>query len=106
MIGTLIKKDLARLRVNWRSLLILLAMPLCITGLIGTVFGPAARNGEMPRIKLAIVNEDDNVVGGMLASIASSDQSQEYLEPVVADRSEAMRLINNNKISLSTTLES
>ena len=58
MLVTLIKKDIARLCVNWRSLLILLAMPLCITGLVGTVFGPAARTGEMPRIKLAIVDED------------------------------------------------
>ena len=99
MIGTLIKKDLARLRVNWRNLLILLAMPLCITGLVGTVFGPAARSGEMPRIKMAIVNEDENFVGGMFAGIASSDQSQEFLESIVTDRNEAMRLINENMIS-------
>ncbi len=99
MLGTLIKKDLARLRVNWRGMLVLLAMPLCITGLVGTVFGPAARSGELPRIKLAIVNEDDNIVGGMLTGIASSEQTQAYLDPVVTDRTEAMRLINSNKIS-------
>lgn len=99
MIATLIRKDLARLRVNWRGLLVLLAMPLCITGIVGTVFGPAARNGELPRIKLAIVNEDENVVGEMLSGIISGDESQKYLEPVITDRAEAMRLINRNKIS-------
>ena len=99
MIGTLIKKDMARLRVNWPGLLVLLAMPLCITGMVGTVFGPAAQSGKMPRIKLAVVNEDDNVVGGMIAGMASSDQSEQYLDAVVTDQSEAMRLINRNKIS-------
>ena len=99
MLGTLIKKDLARLRVNWRNFLILLAMPMCITGLVGTAFGPAARSGDMPRIKLAIVNEDNHVIGGMLTGVASGEQSKKYLDPVVTDRTEATRLINDNKIS-------
>lgn len=99
MVWTLIKKDIARLRVNWRNMLVLLAMPLCITALVGSAFGPAARDGDVPRIKLAIVNEDDNMIGGMLTSIASSEQSAEFLDTIATDREEAMRLVNGNEIS-------
>ena len=48
MLVTLIKKDLRRLRANWIGLVILLAMPICITGLVGGTFGRAARSGELP----------------------------------------------------------
>lgn len=99
MIWALIQKDLRRLRVNWHSTVILLAMPLCITGLVGAVFGPAARNNEMPRIKLAVVDEDDSVLGGMLAGAGSSERGRDSLDTVVVDREEADKLIRNNEVS-------
>lgn len=99
MLGTLIKKDLQRLRVNWRGFAILLAMPLCITGLVGSVFGPAARSGEMPRIKIAVVNEDDEVIGGLLTNAMTGEQAAEFLDASHTVRDQAMQLVNDNQIS-------
>ncbi|TWU31344.1 ABC-2 family transporter protein [Novipirellula artificiosorum] len=99
MLGTLLRKDLRRLRSNWVGFAILLAMPIGITALVGSVFGPSARNGEMPRIQLAIVNEDQGLIGNMIATAASGEQAADYLDSVGVTRSEAMDLMNNNQIS-------
>ncbi|TWT82537.1 ABC-2 family transporter protein [Planctomycetes bacterium CA13] len=99
MLATLLKKDLRRLRSNWIGFAILLAMPIGITALVGSVFGPSARSGEMPRIKLAIVNEDESLIGNTIVAMASGEQSQAYLDSKSVARSEAMDLINRNQIS-------
>ena len=90
MIWTLVQKDIVRLRRNWITVVILLAVPLGITGLIGVTFGPAAREGEMPRIKLAMVDEDESLLGSLLASSLGNDESSKYFDPVFADRTEAL----------------
>ena len=87
------------MRANWMGFVILLAMPMCITALVGTVFGPSARNNEVPRIKIAYVNEDENALGNFLAGGLVSEQAQEFLDVTVTDRDTALRLINDNEIS-------
>ena len=99
MIGTLVRKDLRRLRVNWRGFLILLALPLGMTALLGAVFGPRARSGGVPRIKVAVVDEDENFLGGMIASAFTSEQSREYFDPVQTEREVALQLIRKNQVS-------
>ena len=46
MVWTLVQKDIVRFRRNWITVLILLAVPLGITGLIGVTFGPTVRDGD------------------------------------------------------------
>ncbi|MEM9644736.1 MAG: ABC transporter permease [Planctomycetota bacterium] len=106
MIGTLILKDLRRLRANWVGFVILMAMPMCITGLVGTVFGPSARNEEFPKIKLALVNEDENVIGDFILATTTGERSREFLDAVAADRDEAMDRINDNQLSAVVVIPS
>lgn len=96
------RKDFLRARRNYWGFLISLAMPLFITGLIGSVFGPSSKGGGIPRIKAAIVDEDGSVLAGLLRSAMSEGgdaDRQRYFGPILVDREEAMELIEDNKIS-------
>ena len=99
MIGTLLWKDLCRFRRNWVSVVILLALPLSITAIVGLTFGPAAQRGELPRIKLAVVDEDGDLLGSVLAGSVGNEQAAKYFDPTFEKRDEAMRLLNDNRIS-------
>ncbi|MFT5028457.1 MAG: ABC-type multidrug transport system permease subunit [Candidatus Binatia bacterium] len=102
MIWTLLRKDFLRARRNYSGFLIALAMPLFITGLIGSVFGPSSKGGGVPTIKVAVVDEDGSFLAGFLRSAMNEggDGGQRrYFEPIVADRAEAMELIGDNEIS-------
>ena len=57
MLWTLLIKDLRRVWHNPWPYLINLALPLCITALIGLVFGPSTQGGGLGQIKLAVVDE-------------------------------------------------
>lgn len=99
MVATLLWKDLLRLRSNWLGLAVLLAMPICITGLLGVVFGPSGSSNQVPKIRIAIVNEDDGILGQFLVSASTSDQAQQNLDVKVLDREAALETIEDNRIS-------
>lgn len=99
MLLSLLSKDIRRLRANWTSFVVLLAMPLCITALVGTVFGPSSRNDEVPRIKLAVVNEDNGAIGDFLVSGLTGQQARDFLETKILDRNSAIESVNNNEVS-------
>ena len=99
MIWTLVAKDLLRFRRNWISIVVLLAVPMAITGLIGITFGPSARDGSVPKIKLAVVDEDQSLLGSLLAGSFGNEQAGQFFDPVFEDRDTALRLLNDNQIS-------
>lgn len=99
LLWTLVGKDLQRLRVNWTGFAVLLAMPLCITALVGTVFGPSSRADSVPRIRMAVVDEDEGLLGGLLAGMAGNDRTAEFLDVVTADREAAGTMVRDNQIS-------
>ncbi len=72
---------------------------MCITALVGMVFGPSSRNDEVPKIKIAVVNEDGNAIGEFLVSGLTGQQTSEFLDVEVVDRNSAMELINESKVS-------
>ena len=102
VIWTLFRKDLLRARRNYWSFVVSLAMPLFITGIIGVIFGPSSSGKGIPRIKVAIVDEDGSVLADFLRNAfnrgGDGDQPR-YFEPVITDREEAMQLIEGNEIS-------
>jgi ABC-type multidrug transport system permease subunit len=78
-----------------------LALPLAITALIGLAFG-GNRNkagGGMPRIKLAVVDEDQSFLSSGLRSGISQGKAAEYLDPIFVNRNEGLRILRENKIS-------
>ncbi len=94
----LLAKDLRRAWRNPIPWLINLALPLCITGLIGLIFGGQSESG-LGRIRFAVVDEDDSPLTQMLRGGMNQGQGGKYLEPVFLDRADALRQITNNAIS-------
>jgi ABC-2 type transport system permease protein len=99
MLRVLLAKDLRRAWRNPLPWLINLALPLCITGLIGLAFGGKSDSGALGRVRFAVVDEDDSVLTGFLRGAANQGEGGKFLEPVFLEREAALRLINDNKIS-------
>lgn len=99
MLWTLLWKDLRRARRNPWPYVLNLALPICITAVIGLVFGPAAKGGGLGQIKLAVVDEDNSVLSGLLRGAMNQGDFKKHIELHFLDPSEALLQINDNKIS-------
>ena len=99
MLWTLLIKDLRRARHNPWPYLLNLALPLCITALIGLVFGPSSKGGGLDRINLAVVDEDHSVLSSLLRGAMNQGDFKKHLETRFLERKEAFKQINDNKIS-------
>ncbi len=94
----LLAKDLRRAWRNPIPWLINLALPLCITALIGLIFGGSSETG-LGRIRFGVVDEDDSALTHMLRGGMNQGQGGKYLEPVFLDRVRALRQLENNALS-------
>src|SRR5436190_907260 len=99
MLWTLLIKDLRRAWHNPWPYLINLALPLCITALIGLVFGPSSKDGGLGQIKLAVVDEDDSVLSSLLRGAMDQGDFKKHLEARFLEREPALKQINDNQIS-------
>jgi ABC-type multidrug transport system permease subunit len=100
MIWTLLRKDAARVCRNPWGLLLSLAIPLMVTGLVGSIFGPKSKSGGVPTIRLAIVDEDQSVLGSvMMGALNREHEGRRVFEALAHSRTEAERLIRDNQIS-------
>ncbi|MFO1476398.1 MAG: ABC transporter permease [Verrucomicrobiota bacterium] len=99
MLRVLLIKDLRRAWRNPWPWLINLILPLCMTALIGLVFGGRSEDSGLGRIRFAVVDEDDSALTQMLRGAAGQRDAGKYLEPVYMDRAAAMREIEANRIS-------
>jgi hypothetical protein len=99
MLRLLIAKDLLRARRNPLPWLINLIVPLAMTGLLGLVFGSRSDGGALGRIHFAVVDEDKSVMGELLREASNEPEGSKYLDPVFMDREDAMRKLNESKLS-------
>jgi ABC-type multidrug transport system permease subunit len=99
MLRILLAKDLRRARRNPLPLLINILIPLVITALIGLAFGGKSEGGGLGRIRFALVDEDKTILSDFLRGSANQREGGKYLEPVLLERDEALRQINDNQIS-------
>lgn len=99
MWGLLLLKDLKRARRNPLPWMIHLAVPLLITGLIGLAFGSRSETGGLGRIRFALVDEDDSALTRFLRGGLTQDRAGEHLEPVLLNRAEALRQLQDNQLS-------
>ncbi|MCP5528428.1 MAG: ABC transporter permease [Verrucomicrobiales bacterium] len=106
MILDLLLKDLKRTRHNPWPVLIFLAVPLCITGLLGAVFGSLDASEGLGRIRLAVVDEDESALGGFLRSAFSQGEAGEHFEPLIVERDEGERLLRENEVSAMLVIPS
>jgi hypothetical protein len=99
MLLVLLAKDLRRARRNPLPLVINLLIPLVITALVGLAFGGKSDGGGLGRIRFALVDEDKTILSDFLRGSANQREGGKYLEPVLMERDEALRQINDNQIS-------
>jgi hypothetical protein len=99
MIGTLVRKDLLRVRRNPLRYLIQLAIPICITAVIGLAFAPRKDGQAVASIKVALVDEDETILSELLKNSLGQGESRQFIDPRLVDREEAMALIEDNAIS-------
>src|ERR1041385_3170271 len=99
MLRVLLAKDLRRAWRNPLPLLINLALPLCITALIGFVFGGKPEANALGRVRLAIVDEDDSILTGLLRSAVTQREALRHLDPIFVERETAVRMIAENAIA-------
>lgn len=104
MLRILLAKDLRRARRNPLPWLINLLVPLCITALIGLVFGGKSDSGALGRIRFAVVDEDKTVLSDFLRGSANQREGGKFLEPVFLDREEALRQILDDKLSAAVII--
>jgi ABC-type Na+ efflux pump permease subunit len=99
LLAALLWKDLRRAWRNPIGWLVFLTIPLLITALIGMVFGPKSTSTALGRIRFAIVDEDDSIVSRMLRGGMNQGQAGQYLDPVFLDRTNALKEVQNDKLS-------
>jgi hypothetical protein len=104
ILRVLLAKDLRRARRNPLPWVINLLVPLCITALIGLVFGGKSDGGALGRIRFAVVDEDKTVLSDFLRGAANQREGGKYLEPVFLDRGQAMRQILDDKLSAAVII--
>ena len=98
MLRVLLAKDLRRAWRNPVPYLIFLAVPLVITALLGLAFAGGTEKA-LGRIRFAVVDEDDSLLGQMLRGAGQRAEAARHLDPVFLVRGEALRQVTNNQLS-------
>jgi ABC-type transport system involved in cytochrome c biogenesis permease component len=99
MLRVLLAKDLRRAWRNPVPWLINLVVPLCITALIGLAFGGKSEKNALGHIRFAVVDEDNSPLTGFLRGAMNQGEAGKHFEPVYLKRDEALRQVNDNKLS-------
>src|SRR5258707_15520734 len=83
VLRALLAKDLRRAWRNPLPWLLNLALPLCITAVIGLVFGgKSGDKNQLGRIKFAVGDEDQSALSKLLPGGANQDKTGQYFEAV------------------------
>jgi ABC-2 type transport system permease protein len=99
MLSTLLAKDLRRAWRNPWPYIINLALPICITALIGLAMGGCSKTQSLARIKVAVVDEDDSIFSSLLRGAMNQGEAKKYLDLRFVAREDALRQIHANQIS-------
>ena len=100
MVISLIVKDFRR---DWKhpwTLLLFSAMPLLMTALMAAIFGGQGKGQSIPTIHVAILDQDKDMLSGMLRSIANQGDAAKKLQLHFVDNREGgVRLLEKRQAS-------
>jgi hypothetical protein len=96
------------LRRDWKrpwSMFLLAALPLVLSLLIASVFGGKGGSGPMPTVHVAILDQDRDMLTGMLRSLPNQgDAARQLRLHFVENRDEGLRLVERGKASALVVL--
>lgn len=105
---TILRLVLNDLKRDWKrpwSMLLLASLPLLLSILIASIFGGKGNSAPMPTIHVAVLDEDQDLLTGMLRSLpAQGDASQNLRLHFVETREQGLRLVEKNKVSALVVL--
>lgn len=99
MVWILLKKDLLRAKKTPMVYLIQLALPVMITALIGMAFAPRAGKVAFPKIKIAVVDEDQEFISNFIRGSFGGGPTQSYLDVQLLEWNEAITRLEANQLS-------
>jgi hypothetical protein len=101
LLGNDLRRDLKR---PW-SMLLLAALPLVMSLFIATIFGGKSGSGPMPTIQVAILDQDQDLLTGILRSLpAQGDAAQHLRLHFVESRDEGLHWVEKGKASALVVL--
>jgi ABC-2 family transporter protein len=91
-----LKRDAKR---PW-TMLLFAALPLLLSLLIASVFGGAGRSATMPTIRVAVLDQDKDLLSRLLRSLPSQGDTANHLQlQFVETRGEGLRLLERDRAS-------
>lgn len=93
------KNDLKRRLKEPTAVLILLAIPIVMTGIIGAVFGPSQGENKLPTIKVLVVDKDKNIASKIFLGALDSREMKDMFQITMVDEEEGKRLISKGSAS-------
>jgi len=105
---TVLQLLLNDLKRDWKrpwSIILLAALPLILSLLIASVFGGKGGSGPMPTVHVAILDQDKDLLTGMLRSLPTQGEATRNLRlHFVENRAEGLRLVEKDKVSALVVL--
>jgi ABC-2 type transport system permease protein len=86
------------------AILIFIALPLIMTGLIGIIFGPQAEEGRLPPITVLLVDNDKSLVSKLLLGAFDADEMKKMFQVTVTDETEAGKRMGKGKASATIVI--
>jgi ABC-2 type transport system permease protein len=93
------KNDLKRRLKAPTAVLILLAVPIMMTGIIGAIFAPSQGENKLPAIKVLVVDKDKNIASKIFLGALDSKEMKNMLQVTMVDETEGKWLISKGKAS-------
>jgi ABC-2 family transporter protein len=107
-LNTILKLLLNDLRRDWKrpwAMLLLAMMPLCLSVLIAAIFGGNGGAGPMPTVNVAILDQDKDLLTGVLRSLPTQGDAARNLRLHFVDsREDGWRLIEKDQVSALVVL--
>ncbi len=97
-VATLVKYSFKRKWAHPTTAIIFLIMPVLITAILWTIFGP--KRETFAPLKLAVVNHDENgFFSQFLSSSLTAPEASRWIKAVVTSQQKAEELLRKNKVS-------
>lgn len=93
------KNDVKRRLKSPYTIIILLLIPMMMTGIIGAIFAPGADSNALPKIKVLVVDKDKNIGSRFLLGAFDSPQIKEMFQVTLVDETRGKKLISRGNAS-------